>query len=147
MKVKTSIKSIIIFFVAFLFICACNKYEENEGISLRSKKARIVGTWKIEKIISDNKSDNYIDSLNKIEIKINSDGYFSYQNDLIENFIGWWYLNEDKTALNFSAETNVYSNGSPAYNYWWLKEWEILKLTKDELWLDNETEVWQMKKQ
>ena len=44
-----------------LSVQSCGKYEEGPGLSLRSKKARVAGTWKLSKS-STNGVDDALDS-------------------------------------------------------------------------------------
>ncbi len=46
-------KKLSILFAAFavVFLASCGKYEDGPGLSLRSKKARLTGTWVVESAI------------------------------------------------------------------------------------------------
>ena len=48
-------KKLSILFAAFsvLFLVSCGKYEDGPGFSLRSKEARLAGTWTFEKVTWD----------------------------------------------------------------------------------------------
>jgi hypothetical protein len=49
-KVFASI-AIVALLVGSVSVTGCGKYEEGPSVSLRTKKARVVGTWEIEKVM------------------------------------------------------------------------------------------------
>ena len=54
-------KYLKILILAALF-ASCSKYEENEGITLKSKTNRLVGTWSLVEI-NDAKTETIMDSI------------------------------------------------------------------------------------
>lgn len=47
---KRIFKSTLMIFLLSVVLVACGKYEEGPGFSLKSKKGRLAGKWKIEKV-------------------------------------------------------------------------------------------------
>ncbi len=117
-------KNIIIVFCAFIFILAsvsCTKYEDGPIITFRSKKTRIVGSWKYESIISVAQNTIITDHLPTIVFTFSKDGSYSDNEDSIGTwkFSGAVDLIIDKTKNSTTTET----------------KWEIIKLAKKKLWL------------
>ena len=115
MKKKTT------YFFLFLFIAGafsyCNKYEEGHAISFRSKKCRLVNTWKTE-FVSIN-GVNYSDTISPPD-----ETYFKdYRHETISNE-GTWEFNADKTKIILTH----YIGGTSTQTL------TILKLTRRSFW-------------
>jgi hypothetical protein len=120
---------------AILFT-ACGKYEEGPAFSLKTKKARIVGTWGIKEItVNGNVQDLGGFANRTFELKKDGTG------KLNTSFFGTtisvdmeWKFDDNKENLMIRMKNQN--------NEW--KEWkssEIIKLTSSELWFrDVETE-------
>ncbi len=73
---------------AMVFGTSCKKYEEGPGMSLRTKKARLVNTWTIDKTV-DSDGDTYVydqDERDAISIEFKKDG--TYENSFTYTFGG-----------------------------------------------------------
>ncbi len=109
------------------------KYEEGPGISLRSKKNRVEGTWKLDQIIKKN-DDGKIETT-----AVSSNTTYQYNEDysyivttytvFLGNTIttssnGKWAFNDDKSKLLIAPTANsIYDEN------------EIIRLTNSEMWL------------
>ena len=51
---KRNILVVAVIITAFV-LGSCGKYEEGPAFSLKSKKARVVGTWEVEKVLENGK--------------------------------------------------------------------------------------------
>lgn len=107
---------------------SCKKYEEGPTLSLRSKTARLVNEWKIEKVlinaidVSATYNEQYTGFV--MNIKDNNTVVFTYTDNNNEP-VTWeaqWDFNSDKTGLIITT------NGIAVTH-------EILRLKNDELWL------------
>jgi len=120
---------------AILFT-ACGKYEEGPAFNLKTKKARIVGTWGIKEITVNGNVQDLGDFANTtFELKKDGTG------KLNTSFFGMtisvdmeWKFDDNKENLMIRMKNQN--------NEW--EEWEsseIIKLTSSELWFrDVETE-------
>jgi hypothetical protein len=114
--------------VVALVLPACKKYPEGPAVSFRSKTARLVNQWKIEKVISDGQdvTVNYTTAMPNFiaEFKENGDMVLSYTSPGggTTTWTDQWEFNKDKTGVNITeAGVTVLST--------------ILMLKNDELWL------------
>jgi hypothetical protein len=134
-------KKILLPILALLFLVAsCGKYEEGPSFSLRTKKARVTGTWNIEKIIVNGEEQpttfnegGFQFSLDDIDIELNKDN--SATITIPVPFIGSvtddgeWDFSNNKENIKISGFTQMEAiNG----------EGKILRLTNSELWVLTE---------
>jgi hypothetical protein len=114
--------------VLALVLPSCGKYEEGPSISLRSKTARIVNEWVVEKYY-ENAVDvtvayqTFMPGL-VMNIKENGEVVSSY-NDQSGSVVTWgstWEFNSDKSAI-------IVTTGGVAVTS------DIIRLKNDELWL------------
>jgi hypothetical protein len=169
MKTKNSIKYFTLFTImvigASVFFSSCNKYEEGPSFSLVSATKRITGTWKLtETILNDSPVDlnELIDLLGgnmeqdtssgfdidlstiditSVKATFNKDGsgnfifavsYLGFPVSQTENTT--WVFDDKKENIDITLMEEIQS-------------FEILRLTKDELWLrrtetdDNSTNI------
>jgi len=120
-------------FLGFILVfSSCSTYEEGPMVSLKSKAARVEGTYTVDKVLKNGQEDQTsIDLLSGVEITFEKDGTgemsgtwgnISYNIDLE------WQFNDDKTELQVRTKDQ---NGD------W-QEWDtydIIKLTDTEIWL------------
>ncbi len=111
---------------AIFIISSCKKYEEGPAFSLRTKKARLCGDWKIESITYDgvDNTSNY----SNYEWNIEKDE--SYVSRITSSGIsievkGKWKFGEDKDDVYFTPD------GGSEVSY------RITKLKNTELWMKN----------
>ena len=122
---------ISIFTIAMIMgtLGSCSKYEEGPSLSLRSKKARVANTWKIDKAYRNgndvtNDYDQYSLYMNKDGdarlVAIYKSGNFTFEAETD----GTWKLESDKEDLNLDFENNDAD-----------RKYQILRLKEKELWL------------
>jgi len=117
--------SLIIAFGLAIAFTGCKKYDEGPMLSLASKKARVVNTWKIEKLFL---NDLDITSTNLTNLSIYSIE-FKNDNTFIENGTG--YTETGKWDFDSKKENLLCTyNGSITDD-----KYEILKLKSSEMWL------------
>ncbi len=129
---------IILAFIAgfAILFTACGKYEEGPAFSLKTKKARVVGTWGIKEITVNGEVQD-ISAFANTTFELKKDG----TGKLNTNFLGMnisvdmeWKFDDNKENLMIRMKNQN--------NEW--EEWEsseIIKLTSAELWFrDVETE-------
>jgi hypothetical protein len=131
-------KKINLLFIAFiattLIVVSCGKYEEGPSISLRSKTARITGTWKDVAVNDSTYTDGDI-------VIVEKDGKI-----IIDGEDGTWAFTDDKEGViisfsfEFMGETITVKDTSI-----------IVRLTNSEMWTKgngaNDTDIYKSEKQ
>lgn len=102
---------------------SCSKYEEGPALSLRTKKARVAGTWSVEKFVSDDGTET--SSNDNSTIEYTKDGTYRISSGSA-SFSGTWEFNSDKTEIVTTTEFF----GAVSKD-----ESTIIKLKNDEMWL------------
>jgi maltose-binding protein MalE len=116
---------------AVLFLVSCGKYEDGPDFTLRSKKARIAGSWTLEKYMVDgvDLTSQLTAAGLALSFKYDKDGSYTevrfLSGQVASTKSGTWELSLDKENLvvNYTSGTVV------AY--------KILRLTNSELWLQE----------
>jgi hypothetical protein len=126
---KTTIT--IIGIIAMLIFTECKKYQEGPLISFRSKKSRIEGKWKFDKVLS-NGVDKTVDFVNA-EIEFATDGSYSNTRLVPGNATpleskGTWVLANNDLSVDLTY-SGVFGGTT-------VQRWNILKLKKGDLWLE-----------
>lgn len=126
-----TIKVLSLAMLAMVFVMgsAC-KYEEGPALSLRTKKARLAGEWKVDKIFNKNGEEVEPSEMDKAATQ-----EFTKDNEYIlrvegDTFIyGEWEFSDDKESVvlkfEFFGQTETQSI-------------RILRLKNNELWLEND---------
>ena len=136
-------KKISVLLIAFTLISlsllqSC-KYEEGPALSLRTKKSRITGTWKVEKI-TEKDGDIYTpDENNNIRYSFNKSGTGDYIFKIFgittSQLLDWEFTNSKKRLKI------TYENGDVVNT-------EILRLTNEQLIvLTTDGDRWELDKQ
>lgn len=120
-------------FVAFalLFLASCGKYEDGPDFTLRSKKARIAGSWTLDKFIEDgvDLTSQVTAAELSLSCKYEKDGSYSevrsVSGQVASTKSGTW-----KLSLNKENLVVTYSSGT-------VVAYKILRLTNSELWLQE----------
>jgi hypothetical protein len=122
----------ILLSVFLLSMCACNKYDEGPGFSLRTKTFRASDNWKIARA-----EKNGIDVTTSVRINVNlrSDGAMVYSDttaiasgDSISSLQGVWEFDHD--AENILLVFTDPGGGNVSARIWF-----ILRLAVGELWV------------
>lgn len=120
---------IIITVLILTFFSACT-YEDGPKMSLRSKTARIVNTWYIDKVYEEgvDKTDDYKSVYVNYKLDIKSDDNYdlSYKAGNLINYSesGTWRFSDDKVNLLHTPK-----NGTEG-------SWKILRLKNSEFWAE-----------
>lgn len=126
-----TIKVLSLAMLAMVFVMgsAC-KYKEGPALSLRTKKARLAGEWKVDKIFNKNGEEVEPSEMDKAATQ-----EFTKDNEYIlrvegDTFIyGEWEFSDDKESVvlkfEFFGQTETQSI-------------RILRLKNNELWLEND---------
>ncbi|MEX0966719.1 MAG: lipocalin family protein [Bacteroidia bacterium] len=117
---------------AILFnLQACKKYEDGPGFTLRTPEGRLEGEWELTKV----DSNSLLGFFDGVVVEFEKDGdlditltylytYYGYSIPYSYTYSGDWEFEDDKETLVLEIEGEE-------------MEWEILKLTKDELWVES----------
>lgn len=120
---------VLTLFSMFYFGC---QYEDGPKMSLRSKKARAVNTWYIDKVYEEgiDRTDNYKSAYVDYSLEIKSDDNYtlSYRPFSFGNYTekGTWKFSDDKSKILFTPVNTSQAN-----------EFKILKLKNNEAWVSG----------
>ncbi len=125
--------TLVALFISGLAFTSCKKYEEGPAISLRTKTARLTGTWEVEKTIVNGEEST--DDMNT-EITIEKDGTgevsMEYDGQTMTTDIEWEF-GDKKESLKVRTK-----DMDGAWDDW--EESDILRLTNDECWLLDDSD-------
>lgn len=115
-----------------LSTASCSKYEEGPAISLRSKKARVANTWKIESAYRNGNDVTADYDQYQLQMTTNGDAklvaLYTSGNFTVEyETDGTWKFSDDKETLVLD-----FNNDEADTRY------QILRLKEKELWLREE---------
>jgi hypothetical protein len=126
---KTRILSLLaVAVITVASMSSCSKYEDGPGFSMRSKKARLTGEWKV----TEYKYQGETQDLDGEEVK------FEYEKDgsLTETYTSEGETGVEKGKWDFSNDKETlfvtYDGESNSDNY------TIVRLTNKELWMFSE---------
>jgi len=127
-----TVKFLSITLLAFVFVLgSCNKYEEGPALSLRTKKARLAGVWKIEKFVDSDGTTSYPEGDDNGTIEYTKDNEVKAAFTLfgVQAVISgeWEFINDKewlRVILDYNGEKEV-------------EDSKILRLKNDELWLED----------
>ncbi len=117
---KTLKNILLLSLLIALFLPACKKYPDGPSISLRSRKGRLAGDWKLEKFLFN--GTDMTSSAGDVKMTIEKDGKYKVT---IGSFSdeGTWELGEDKDDAYFkSSQPN---SSEEAYRILMLKNKEL----------------------
>ncbi|HZH87054.1 MAG TPA: hypothetical protein VFD77_07045 [Brumimicrobium sp.] len=124
---KNSIKLLVSILALVFVFSGCNKYEEGPSFSLLTKKARISGTWKLEKTVTSEGFTYVADASDTERMIIEKDGTIMFQDQGFA-LSGKWDFIKDKEYISmtfsFLGSTDI-------------EEFQILRLKNKELWLKD----------
>jgi len=110
-----------------LFSC---KYEDGPSFSLRSKKARVVNAWFIDRVYENgvDKTEDYKTAFVNYQFQIKKDDNFilTYRPYNVGNYEqkGTWKFSDDKANFVFTPEGTSDQN-----------TWKIMRLKHNEFWV------------
>ena len=120
--------------VTVLNFQSCSKYEENPPFSLSTKKSRLAGEWEVVKVDGQS-SSQYFGSDETYFFEFEKDGDFEFGYTETDNgatytytYSGEWEWKNNKEEI----EVEVYG---------YLIDFEIIKLTKKELILEDKSGI------
>ena len=122
---KRLIYSIVAIAIMATAVTSCKKYEDGPSLSLRTKKARLCGDWKIEKVLYNGGDSTAVFTAflgANFGFDIEKDGKYKITGASTDD--GTWSLGEDKDDVTFKSS----QAGSTDDTY------RILKLKNKELW-------------
>ena len=115
--------------ISALVLIGCSKYEDGPGFSFRTKKARLVNKWKLEKAFM-----NGMDIMNGAPLPQDPPTWVEFKSDhTVESsyrFNGQWEFDDSKENILIKDENSNL--------LWTLK---ILRLKNDELWIYFEIDI------
>lgn len=112
---------------------SCSKYEEGPGLSLRTKKARITGEWKVEKNVDENGEESepgQFDSNAILELTKDNEAFITVDGDEVGE--GTWEFTDSKESVTMDISVLGFPSEPETSR--------ILKLKNDEMWIADADE-------
>ena len=127
------IKVLSLAMLALVFVMgsAC-KYEEGPALSLRTKTARLTGTWKVEKWISNNGTESKPDANDESTWTLTKDNEVTLKVNLFGQTgeaKGDWEWIDSKEGVRITLDYGSFKTS---------EDYTILRLKNDELWIKDE---------
>lgn len=120
----------------FSFVAtSCGKYEEGPKISLASKNARLINTWKIDEVFKNGAAQTVTADEKDDYYEVKKDGVLSVtfvSSGYTMTYAGTWEFTADNANLRLAYTGSLL--GIPFTSD---EEYTILRLTSDELWLEQ----------
>jgi hypothetical protein len=117
---------------------ACKKYEEGPSLSLRSKKARMAGDWKVEAYYEDgvDKTSDYRTFIASESFTMDKDGSYTSSSTTTSAFGGitstdngtWEFINDKEDLRTLSSQANATADTMV-----------IVKLKNKEMWAKSKS--------
>jgi len=111
-----------------LLFSSCGKYEDGPGISFRSKKARLVNTWRPDRVFDENGQERAADN-DDLTIDIHNNGDYTAYNSSVSQTGKWSFINDFESVKFVYSETVL---GTTIVNE---NAVVILRLTNTEWWI------------
>jgi hypothetical protein len=126
-------KLLLLFFILIFISQGCKKYDDGPTISLRSKKARVVGKWVTDKWIIDKTDFTSFLNIDR-RVEFTDDGIYHYQeysasDQLVTDLQGSWAFRQEKEQLLLGLPSG--SDSTMVYELW-----DIMRLKNKKLWLE-----------
>lgn len=132
---KTRILSLLaVAVIAVASMTSCGKYEDGPGFSLRSKKARLTGEWKVTEFKQDGEDLSSEIEATMVFDKDNNYAVTAVVSGFTFSEVGTWEFDNKKEDLKLDPTVDSDGNDEPAYNI------TISRLTNKEFWY-SETET------
>lgn len=127
---KTTFLSLMaIAIIGLTIMTSCRKYEDGPGFSLRTKKARLTGEWKMTHVKENGESVSLDGISIRIEYKKNDTFIQTVSfDDETESIAGTWEFSNKKDKIYFTYDED--KSYTESFN--------ITRLTNKELWVYNE---------
>ena len=133
MSKKSCFKTFVLLFICLQFIISCSKYDDGPYFSLLTAKQRISRQWKVEYTINLATGTTHSADYDGWLLSFNKSGSFSQTviyNQQQSVYQGKWeFLGKNQIKLEYP--------GSPQSM---IEFYTIIRLTKKELWLRNDSE-------
>jgi len=126
--------TVLLIMVAFVAV-SCGKYEEGPKISLASKNARLINTWKIDEVFKNGAAQTVTADEKDDYYEVKKDGVLSVtfvSSGYTMTYAGTWEFTADNANLRLAYTGSLL--GIPFSSD---EEYSILRLTSDELWLEQ----------
>lgn len=126
-------KKYLLFSLGMMFLMGSCIYEDGPKMSLRSKKARAVNVWYIDKAYEDgvDRTEDYRNFYINYRLEIRKDDSYklNYQLNNIGMYIenGNWKFSDDKGSILFTPSGTTQEN-----------KFKILRLKNSEAWVSQE---------
>jgi hypothetical protein len=137
-----------LFVAVMILFSSCGKYEEGPMISLKSKEARVAGTYQVVEVLKNGQvDDSEYNDMTGVEPTFEKDGTGSMSTTYSLGGISYtmtydleWMFNDDETKLMVRMK----GEGETTWGDW--EESTIIRLTDTEIWTqeyDEYDDLWE----
>ncbi|MBN2682346.1 MAG: hypothetical protein JXR58_07545 [Bacteroidales bacterium] len=127
------IKALFLLLLIVLTFPFCTEYEEGPYFSLRSKEKKVCQKWEVESVTDLQYDETYTSMYRDWEMEISVTGTYTKKIiylDQVSSENGTWEFDGSKHIRFYYTKNN--SN--------FLKKYEIIRLSKNEMWLRDDLE-------
>lgn len=127
--------TLILIFLSYIFTSCCF-YESGPSVTINTPETRLSNKWELRDVLISDKTDyNKLNIEKNLILEFQKNGYFSiYDLPTDKNaFSGKWNLDKKNNILQLNFETKTSNEFFP-------ESFNILRLTKNELWITSEEE-------
>ena len=127
--------TLILSAIAMIFVTSCKKYPEGPALSLRSKKARLAGDWKLDKVFKNGTDVTSLFVQTGVDetFTYNKDGTWKYNyvsGTITLAFTGKWEFVDKKENLKSMIDGSTDPDGDTV---------SIAKLKNKEFWTEEKS--------
>lgn len=126
-------RTLLTFLIISILFPFCTEYEEGPYISLRSKESKVCQKWKVQSVEDIQTGEIYTSMYRDWEVLISSNG--TYTKNIV--YLDQTSVESGTWEFDGSKHIRFYYSGN---NNLFLKKYEIIRLTKEEMWLRDDIE-------
>lgn len=117
---KPNFALFFIFIFLLVIVSSCGKYEEDPYISFQTKEKRLINTWEVSEILKNGEIHEFSGNIVYV---FGEDGTGSCNFLAVDSYLEWKFdENKEQILIRLSSDGEFQS-------------YKILRLTKDELWM------------
>jgi hypothetical protein len=133
--------------ILLIFLFGCSRYDDGPAISFRSAKNRVLGTWKVEKLLINDldSTELYREQIgceweftDELFSENSNDRYVFYYKNCPDDTVrrGLWYFYNTSNKISIETSSEIHPNHIGPIVRGGI--WEIVRLTNEEmhLWIN-----------
>jgi hypothetical protein len=128
--------------ILLIFLFGCSRYDDGPAISFRSAKNRVLGTWKVEKLLINDldSTELYREQIgceweftDELFSENSNDSYVFYYKNCPDDTVrrGLWFFDNTSNEIAIDLSSEIHPNPIGPIGRWYV--WDILRLSKSEM--------------